>query len=115
MLLDRANQIPPFICRIIARKRVTARGVSRMEPLSHNDIAEATQLPRSTVADISVRESWDGISMDVADKFASACGVDLTQPGRHLRWLRAVRIRHLAAGNAQQRRFFARLFQRKGT
>lgn len=109
MLLERANKLPPFVCRIIARTRTN--GLRRWAPRSHAEIAELSQLPRSTVASISTRISWAGIPIEIADRFAAACGVDLNQPGRHLRWLRTARFQHLAQGNAQQRRFFARLMK----
>lgn len=113
MLLARANQIPPFICRFIARKREQIEGRRRLVPLSHSDIAERAKLPRSTVADLSVKESWEGVPVNVIDAFASACGVDIMRPGQHLRWLRLGRFGHLSQGNVQQRRFFQRLMSAK--
>lgn len=113
MLLDRANKLPPFVCRMIARVHVSRAGKFRWAPQSHATIAKRANIPRSTVALYSSRTSWKGIPIDVIDRFASACGVDLNQPGRHLRWLRATRFLHLSQGNAQQRRFFARLMKVK--
>lgn len=113
MLLARLNKLPPFICRFIARKRAANAHFSFYEPLSHSDIAKRSNLPRSTVADLSVKESWDGVPVNVIDAFAAACGVDLMLPGRHLRWLRLGRFGHLSKGNVQQRRFFNRLMKSK--
>lgn len=112
-LLSRANQLPPFICRFIARKRKQSEGRRRLVPLSHSDIAERANLPRSTVADLSVKESWEGVPLNVVDAFASACGVNLMRPSKHLAWLRLGRFGHLSKGNVQQRRFFARLMSSK--
>lgn len=111
MLLDQANQIPPFVCRIIARKH------SGFIPLSHSDIAQASGLSRSTVAAISRKVSWHGVTVDKADRFARACGVDLSQPRRALRWLRRAGLIHLQRGTSQQRRFIKSLLtaQRIGT
>jgi hypothetical protein len=114
MLLKRLNQLPPFICRFIARRRLAR--TNRFKPLSHVEIAQRSGLPRSSVADLSLRISWEGVDLDVADRFAAACGVNLTKPGQHLRWLREGRFGHLKEGNAHQRKFFARLMaQRNGT
>jgi hypothetical protein len=108
MILARLNLLPPFLCRFIARKRVQSEGRKRLEPMTHSDIAQRSNLPRSTVGDLSHRTSWEGVSIEVADRFATACGVDLTKPGRYIRWLRTGRFKHLT-GNAHQRRFLARL------
>jgi len=105
MILERANQIPPFMCRIMARK---GRG---MKPLSNADIAGISGLNHAYVSQLSLKRSWTGIRMDVADRFARACGVDLTRPAPHLRWLRMAGMKHLREGNAHQRRFFKRLFE----
>lgn len=104
MLLATANQVPPFVCRLIARKK------SGFHALSHSDISKISGIPRSSVADLSRLTSWDGIPIDVADRFASACGVNLTRPRQHLRWLRRAGMIHIKQANAHQRRFFQRLF-----
>jgi hypothetical protein len=114
MLLEHANQIPPFICRFIARKREQQGDRRPLVPLSHRDIAQRAGLPRQSVADLSRRLSWEGVPLDVADRFAAACGVNLMKPGNHLRALREGRLGHLKEGNAQQRRFFARLMEVQG-
>lgn len=109
MILTRADQLPPFICRLIARKRVMTDGHSRFVPMSHADIAAVSDLPRSTISDLSRRHSWTGVRIEVIDAFTRGCGVDLTNPGRHIAWLKRNRAAHISAGNAHQRRFFTRL------
>lgn len=104
MILAAANRLPPFVCRLIARDR------SGLHALSHSDLAKLSGLPRSSVADISRLTSWEGVPMDVADRFASACGVNLTRPARHLTWLRESGMIHIKQADAHQRRFFQRLF-----
>lgn len=103
MILATANRLPPFICRLHARKK------NGLKAMSHADIAKASGLSRSRVASLSSERRWDHIAIKTADAFARACGVDLTRPASVLRWFRAAGMAHVRGGNAQQRRFFHRL------
>ena len=105
MILALANRIPPFLCRILARKNAGWRA------LSHSDLAKRTGIPRSSIADLSQKTSWQGVPIDVIDRFAAGCGIDLTRPEAYHRKLRRLSFRHIARANPTQRRFFHRLLQ----
>jgi hypothetical protein len=107
MLLTLANKIPPFLCRILARKK------SGWSALSHSDLAARTGLPRSSIADLSQKTSWSGVPIDVIDRFSRGCGVDLTRPEAYHRKLRRLSFKHIARANPNQRRFFHRLLRNK--
>ena len=103
-LQERFLLCPPFLCRLKARK---ARG---QLPMSHSDIAKAAQIPRSTVVDLSLRTDWDGIPMNIACRFAMACGVNPLNPKQEWKSLLSQRKGYLRFTDGNQRRFEARLW-----
>lgn len=104
-ITTKADKCPPFLVRMCARKK---KGHA---PLSHSDIAELSGIPRSTVATISKLKTWKTVSFDVADRFSSACGVDLADPREAFKWLRNSGWAHVKNANANQRRFLAGLME----
>lgn len=108
MILRLANQIPPYVCRILARK---ANG---QKPMSSAEIAERSGLSRAHVSKLSKAQTWSTVTMDVADRFATACGVDLAKPNRTLKWMRSATLVHLRRGGAKQRQLFHQLLSAGG-
>lgn len=107
-LLARMDRLPPCLCRLFARKRCRG-GTNAWAPKSHREIAEASGLPKSKVAELSRRKTWRGTPVDVADRFARACGVvDIDAALKRLR-NRRTRLQHLGRGNRHQRRMIADL------
>lgn len=106
-IFQKAERLPPFVCRLLARSK------NGWKPLSHSDIAKASGIARSTVAKLSSLTSWKGVAIDVADRFAAACGVNLLTPGKYFFMLRKLKLAHLKCGNAPQRKMFAKLLAKK--
>lgn len=77
--------------------------------LSHSDIAKLTGIPRSTVADISVRDTWAGLAIDVIDKFSRACGVNLLAPAKRLDQWKRGKLVYLRRADKNQSKFYKRL------
>lgn len=105
-LLEKADRFPPCLCRYVARKD------HGLAPLSHRELAKLAGLSKSTVADLSVKTSWAGVSIDTAVKFSQACGVDLLRPSRAVAFLRSGKKHHLTRLDRQQKKFFLRLIRR---
>lgn len=105
-LLESANRFPPCLCRYVARKD---HGLS---PLSHRELAKISGLSKSTVATLSLKDSWNGVAIDVVVKFSRACGVDLMRPAAMVAYLRDGKKHHLTKLDKQQRKFFLRLLKR---
>jgi hypothetical protein len=105
-LLAKAERVPPYICRYVARKK------HGTEPMSHTDIAKKSGLSRSFVADLSKRKSWKGIPVNVVDAFSIACGVDLMAPWETFDFLKSSKKDHLNGATLAQRKFIASLFRK---
>lgn len=76
--------IRPSEVRLLARrngKRVTTPEIARRARLSIN-----------TINLIARRDTWAGIKIGVAERFATACGHDLLRPRRTLQYLRRVGV-----------------------
>jgi ribulose 1,5-bisphosphate carboxylase large subunit-like protein len=109
-LLETLNRITPRYCRLYARK------LNGRRPLSHAEIAKLANISKAYVAELSFRDSWKGVSVDVADRFARACGVDLLHPGPAVEYLQQSKMAHVlnsSRGDRQtdqsQARFYKRL------
>lgn len=106
-LLEIADKFPPCLCRLLARKN------HGHAPLSVRELAEKTGLSKSTIAELSLRRTWSGVSIDTVVKFSQACGVDLFRPRDTVAYLRRSKRAHLKNADAQQKKFFLRLCQAK--
>ncbi len=81
--------------------------------MSLRDIARASGLSKSYVAMLAERRSWRGVTLDVADKFSAACGVDLAKVNHANRILRErTKPVHLDKVSKQVQRHFGRIFQK---
>lgn len=108
-LLDRLERVPPFLCRILARKNNGHRG------LSHEELAKLSGLSRSTIAELSFKTSWKGVTVDVADRFAAACGINhhrsIYRQVEFLKWRAVAMLKGRGrGGGAAQRQMYHRLF-----
>lgn len=95
-LLKRLDTIPPFICRVIARRK------NGWEPMSLREIAEKSGLKKDRVHTISKLMSWAKVPVKEAMQYASACGVDLLHPGPHKKWLRRSKLKHVGRAHPRQ-------------
>lgn len=105
MILAKANQLPPFICRILARRK------GAWQAMSLRDIADASGIPKSRVALIAVMKTWDEVPLSQVERFSAACGVDLMHPCRHKKWLRESDLRHVLRGHKKQQAVILRTLQ----
>lgn len=65
------DRYPPFLCR------AAARDATRTRAMTVHEIAVAAGLNERTIKRLSKRVSWTGVDVDVAFRFAAACGIDL--------------------------------------
>jgi hypothetical protein len=107
-LIQLANRVPPCLCRVMARKK------NGFAPMSHRDLADASGLSKTKVAELSLRRKWDGVPIDQVEAFARACGVDLMNTKRVKDFLRRAKRVHLQNANPAQKLFFQRLFTGRG-
>lgn len=101
-LFEIAERFPPRICRLLAHKRGAA-------PLSHREIASLSGLSKSTVAALSTKSTWAGISIDTVVKFSRACGVNLAAPSKTLDYIRRRKQAHLKKAKGNQAKLVGRL------
>lgn len=104
-LLTKLNQLPPFLCRVMARKK------KGWAPMSISDLSVVSGLTRSKVAKISVMRSWNDVTLSDADKFSRACGVDLLDLAPAKKWLRQSPLIHIQRARIDQRRMFTKLLK----
>lgn len=105
MILERLNKLPPFVCRLHARKK------NGQESASCTDLAKRSGLSRSYIAVLSQRTTWVGIPVDVADKFAQACGVDFMAPWKVADYFRRAKQPFLRTAHPNQKRLFLKLMR----
>lgn len=96
-LLERLDQFPPSVCRLRACKTSTRA------------LAAKAGLKRSTVDKIAKQATWAGIAVDVADKFARACGIDLLATKRAKETLKRRTWKFLVALPSRKRGMVNRL------
>lgn len=100
-LLTFANRFPPYLVRLSARK---GRG---HKTLTCREIARASGLSKSLVAEISVQNSWDGL-LNHCDDFCRGCGVDLFS-AKSKRWLKRRPKMNFLFTDRRRQKFHARL------
>lgn len=70
-LLEKCNAYPPRIVRLLGA------------PATTRQIALRSGIPRSTVHQISLKETWDSVPLGLIERFTMACGVNLVAHKRH--------------------------------
>lgn len=105
MITDYANRVPPFLCRLFARKR------NGRVPSTCRDLAALSGLSKSWVSEISAMTSWDLVSIADADAFARACGVDFDNPHLVADHFRRSKRVFLFTSHPNQRALFMRLMR----
>lgn len=102
-LVAQFDRLPPFLCRLLARKNRGQRA------LSHQEIARKSKLAKSTVADLSYRTTWKGQRIEVIAAFTTACGIDPLHPRWQFEYMRRQVISHLNHCGGNERRMYDRL------
>lgn len=80
--LERLDEIPPPMCRLIAR---TSARNPRI--LTIMQIAERSGLPWQTVAAIARRKSFARVPVEDADKYRLGCGITPENEKRHREYI----------------------------
>lgn len=106
-LFATAEQWPPYLCRLVAKKRAGSSWVG----LSCRDIEQLSGLPRSTVAELSYRKTWEGVPIDIVEKFMKACGVDPLRAKRLVYFLNYRQMTHTSNGSRHQVAMYTRLWE----
>lgn len=78
-LLELADQLPPNICRLIAR--------DCKKGLTNAQIAERAGMTEQRVAYISTRKTWAGLSIEDIDSFRKGCGITVRNAAYQLRYM----------------------------
>ena len=102
-LMEFLEHWPPRLVRLLARRR--------WRPMSSREIARRGGLSPGWVNKLSLRDSWAGVSVDMVDRFARGCGVDLFSMRRQKRFLHGAKWAHTRSGTLTQRRFYERLMK----
>jgi len=99
----RFDRIPPRLCRLLAR---SSNGLRLM---TEEEICERSGLSRVRVVQISHMASWSLLRLSDIEAFSHACGVNLLQPKKHLRFLRHRNLSYLDRATVAQRKMLAKL------
>jgi hypothetical protein len=78
-LLELADQLPPNICRLIAREN--KRG------MTNGRIAELAGMTEHRVAMLSMRKTWKGLAIEDIDAFRRGCGITVRNAAYQLRFM----------------------------
>lgn len=103
-LLEYVDQIPPCICRLVARKN------HGRNALTHRDLAKLCGISKSYVADLSMRSTWRGVPIEIIQVFGEACGVDFARPNRVRYYLRTYKKIHVLNSGGNGKKMFQRMF-----
>lgn len=104
-LLAVLDDLPPNVCRVVARQN------NGWKPMSHADLAKRSGLANSTVAAISKRKTWRGLTVEVVEAFALACGVDHMHTKRTKQYLKRNKFIHLVRADGNARKMYAAIFK----
>ena len=102
-LLEKCDLYPPRLVRLLAA------------PATTRQIALRSGIPRSTVHQIFLKDSWHTVPLGVIDRITAACGVNLIAHKRHRQNLRnkLQRMERLAKRvKPTQRKMLSRLLAR---
>ena len=84
--LEKLDEFPPIICRLLARREITAN--HKIVPLTITEIAENSGLPIGLVKWIAVQKSWKRVRTEHVDPFMKGCGMSYGNLWIHRRFLR---------------------------
>lgn len=112
-MLEYANRLPPYVCRMIARR--AGRG---QQPLSTDEIAERSGLDRKTVLRIAKCKTWAKL-FRVVDAFRSACGVTPATERKRVEYVKQQRTNknpfpHLKRLSWQEQKMINRVLKKIG-
>lgn len=101
-LLEQCNQLPPRVCRALARH-------PNGRPKTTDEIAMEVNRSNWWVLDASRSETWDRFTVADAQAFAAACGVDLLRPRRTLDYIKRGKFAHVR--DCREREYLLRLMK----
>lgn len=101
MILKKINRIPPYTCRLLARKDGKA--------MSNQMISDASGLSMSKVKRISWMTSWDSLTAIDIDRFSSACGVDLIKQRDVFMFIKNKKFSHIKKASGRLKQFLIKL------
>jgi hypothetical protein len=112
-ILDYLDRIPPFMCRLIARKD---GGI----PMTTQEIVERSGLNVKTVNRLSKSRTFAEVTVRAADAFRVACGITPRNHAEQLRYIRATSksgkpLRHVDKLPRRTKRLLAAVIERSVT
>jgi hypothetical protein len=102
-ILEKLNSVPPIFCRLVARTKNGRRG------LTTSELEKASGLSRTTVKELSFRTTWNNVTVEVAHKFMSACGVNPLAARRQREFARRRKLVHVEQATGAQKRMYDRI------
>lgn len=101
MILKKINRVPPYVCRLLARKDGKA--------MSNEQIAELSGLSQTKVKRISWMVEWDSLSAKDIDRYSTACGVDLIKQRDVYLYIKNKRFAHVRRAKGRLKKFLLEL------
>lgn len=78
------------------------------------EISDLSGISKSTVASMSKARTWEGRSVDTVEAFANACGVDIFNPHKVVKYFRNTKQVHLRKAHPAQVRMFMEIWSTGG-
>ena len=86
-LIEKLDRMPPFLCRLMARRNGRSP--------SNKELSAESGIPLTTLRRISEKKSWEYLPVGLAQKFSTACGVDLLRQTRSLEYFKRRKFAHI--------------------
>ena len=99
------NDIPPVVCRILARHRRGRRA------LSSRELSIISGLDRHTIDRLSLKKNWVGVNVVTAVKFALACGINHLNARRDRELFKTGRLVHILNAPPGTQGYYRRLIR----
>jgi hypothetical protein len=101
--LEKLNSLPPMFCRYIARTKNGRRGLTTKE------IESASGLSNTTVKELSLRTSWNNVTVETAQKFMSACGINPLAARKQRDFAKRRRMIHVENAQGAQKKLYGKI------
>ena len=86
-LIEKLDRMPPFLCRLMARRNGRSP--------SNKELSAESGIPLTTLRRICEKKSWEDVPVGLAQKFSTACGVDLLRQTRSLEFFKRRKFAHI--------------------
>lgn len=105
-LLEWMNRVPPWKCRAMAVRKDRSRKAT--VKITIPELVRLSGIPARSFTKLSYRKDWAGVNIDVASRFAYACGVNVLAKKPESRFIERNFKPGLPYFNKRQRKAFDR-------